>query len=71
MRIPVRLLAVLGLLLILPLTGCNKLRARDELNKGVRAYKAASYEEAEDHFRRGVPGLPGKLWRLHVGASPS
>jgi tetratricopeptide (TPR) repeat protein len=54
MRIPVRLLVVLGLLLILPLTGCNKLRARDELNKGVRAYKNASYEEAVDHFRRAI-----------------
>ncbi len=54
MRIPVRLLAVLALLLILPLTGCNKLRARDELNKGVRAYKAGSYEEAVEHFRRAI-----------------
>jgi len=54
MRIPVRLLAVLALLLLIPLTGCNKLRARDELNKGVRAYKNASYEEAVDHFRRAI-----------------
>ena len=61
MRIPVRLLAVLALLLILPLTGCNKLRARDELNKGVRAYKAASYEEAVDHFRRAIEYDPSLI----------
>lgn len=61
MRIPVRLLAVVGLLLILPLTGCNKLRARDELNKGVRAYKNANYEEAVDHFRRAIEYDPNLI----------
>ncbi len=25
-------------------TGCNKLKARDQLNKGVLAYKGAKYE---------------------------
>ncbi len=61
MRIPVSLLAVLGLLLILPLTGCNKLRARDELNKGVRAYKAGTYEEAVNHFRRAIEYDPSLI----------
>ena len=32
--------------------GCNKLRARDQLNKGVTAYKNAKYEEAIDDFQR-------------------
>jgi tetratricopeptide (TPR) repeat protein len=41
----------LGLLL---LTGCNKLKARDELNKGVRAYKAGSFENAIQHFQAAI-----------------
>jgi tetratricopeptide (TPR) repeat protein len=35
-------------------TGCDKLRARDQLNKGVEAYKSAHYEEAIDHFNKSV-----------------
>jgi len=35
-------------------TGCSKLRARDQLNKGVTAYKNAKYEEAIDHFQQAV-----------------
>jgi len=34
--------------------GCSKLRARDQLNKGVTAYKNAKYEEAIDHFQQAV-----------------
>jgi tetratricopeptide (TPR) repeat protein len=34
--------------------GCNKLRARDQLNKGVEAYKNAHYEEAINHFQQSV-----------------
>ena len=34
--------------------GCGKLRARDQLNKGVTAYKNAKYEEAIDHFQQAV-----------------
>src|ERR1700723_2726258 len=40
--------------------GCNKLRARDQLNKGVKAYKDSHYEQAIDHFQdsgRLDPGL--------------
>src|ERR1700674_2833065 len=33
-------------------TGCNKLRARDQLNKGVTAFKNAKFEEAIDHFQQ-------------------
>jgi tetratricopeptide (TPR) repeat protein len=32
--------------------GCNKLRARDQLNKGVIAFKANKFEEAVDHFQK-------------------
>jgi len=34
--------------------GCDKLRARDQLNKGVTAYKNAKYEEAIGHFQQSV-----------------
>jgi len=34
--------------------GCNKLRARDQLNKGVEAYKNTHYEEAINHFQQAV-----------------
>jgi tetratricopeptide (TPR) repeat protein len=34
--------------------GCSKLRARDQLIKGVTAYKNAKYEEAIDHFQQSV-----------------
>jgi tetratricopeptide (TPR) repeat protein len=35
----------------LTLTGCNKLKARDQLNKGVQAYKSMKYEQAIEHFK--------------------
>ena len=34
--------------------GCDKLRARDQLNKGVQAYKDNHYEQAIDHFQQSV-----------------
>ena len=34
--------------------GCNKLRARAELNKGVQAYKNAKYDQAIDYFKKAV-----------------
>ncbi len=40
--------------LLLTTTGCNKLKARDQLNKGVQAYKAAHYEEATEHFKNAI-----------------
>ncbi len=36
---------------LLTLMGCSKLEARDQLNKGVEAYKNAKFEEAIDHFQ--------------------
>lgn len=34
--------------------GCDKLKARDQLNKGVQAYKSANYEQAIEHFKNAV-----------------
>lgn len=58
-RFPV--LAVAALSLLAFTTGCNRLQARDQLNKGVQSYKSAKYEEAIGHFQKAVqldPTLP-------------
>ena len=47
--------------MVLTLGGCNRLAARDHLNKGVEAYKSAHYEEAINHFQQATqldPSLP-------------
>src|SRR3974377_1487338 len=47
-----RVMTVLAVLLVLfSAVGCSKLRARDQLNKGVQAYKNAKYEEAIAHLK--------------------
>ena len=48
----VKSLALLILAGLLTLPGCSKLQARDELNKGVRAFKVAAFEESVEHFKR-------------------
>jgi tetratricopeptide (TPR) repeat protein len=35
-------------------TGCNYLKSRDHLNKGVQAFKTAKYTQAVDHFKEAV-----------------
>ena len=45
---------------LLTTAGCNKLRARDQLNKGVQAYRGANYEQAIEHFKNAV-SLDGDL----------
>ena len=47
--------------LMLLSAGCNKLRARDQLNKGVQSYKNARYEEAIEHFKNAVALDPGLI----------
>jgi tetratricopeptide (TPR) repeat protein len=47
--------------MVLSLSGCSQLEARDQLNKGVDAYKNAHYEEAIEHFQKATeldPKLP-------------
>src|SRR5215475_6411883 len=34
--------------------GCDKLKARDQLNKGVKAYKDNKYEQAINNFQEAV-----------------
>jgi tetratricopeptide (TPR) repeat protein len=48
-RLPVLTAVVLAMMV--SLTGCDKLKARDQLNKGVEAFKAGKYEEAITHFQ--------------------
>ena len=50
-----RLLTLAGVALALfSSLGCDKLKARDQLNKGVKAYKDNHYEQAIDHFQQSV-----------------
>jgi tetratricopeptide (TPR) repeat protein len=47
--------------MVLSMSGCDRLAARDQLNKGVEAYKSAHYEEAIGHFQKATqldPSLP-------------
>jgi tetratricopeptide (TPR) repeat protein len=56
-------LAVLG-------SGCNKLKARDHLNKGVQAFTAVQYTEAIDHFKTAIDLDPGFApARLYLGTA--
>lgn len=50
------LCAVAALLLVG--AGCEKLKARDNLNKGVTAYKSARYAEAVEFFKAAVAAQP-------------
>ena len=67
-RLPV--LAAATFALVASATGCKRLEARDQLNKGVQAYKQAKYEEAIDHFQRAVnldPTYP--MTRLYLATA--
>src|ERR1051326_8140874 len=58
----VRLLTLAAVALALfSSVGCDKLRARDQLNKGVKAYKDNHYEQAIDHFQQAVQLDPGLI----------
>jgi tetratricopeptide (TPR) repeat protein len=58
-RITALAVALAGM--VISMSGCDKLRARDQLNKGVDAYKVQRYEEAIGHFQKATqldPDLP-------------
>jgi Tfp pilus assembly protein PilF len=51
-------------------TGCEKLRARDQLNKGVQAFRNAKYAEAVERFKTAVqldPAFP--VARLYLATA--
>jgi hypothetical protein len=53
MKLSVKLFAFMVFaVVLLSTTGCDKLKARDQLNKGVAAYRNGKYEEAIDHFQQ-------------------
>lgn len=52
-RAPLRGLAcAAALLVVVGASGCNKLKARDLLNKGVNAFKNGQYDEAIEDFKQ-------------------
>jgi tetratricopeptide (TPR) repeat protein len=63
--------AVAGAILcVLTAAGCDKLKARDQINKGVASFKNARYEQATDHFKEAValdPSLQNA--RLYLAAA--
>jgi tetratricopeptide (TPR) repeat protein len=60
MKTSLKVMAVAGAILVmLSATGCDKLRARDQLNKGVAAYKNNQFEQAINHFKEAVSLDPG------------
>ena len=69
-RIPVT--AALLALLLGTATGCNRLKARDQLTKGVQAFKNARYEEAVDHFQTAIKLDPSyETAKLYLATSYS
>lgn len=64
----VMVLAVTATLLMT--AGCNKLKARDQLNKGVKAYRNANYEEAIEKFKNAVEFDPDlKVAKLYLATA--
>jgi Tfp pilus assembly protein PilF len=56
MKLNVRVPVTAGLtaLLLISSTGCKRLRANDQINKGVADFKNAKFESAENHFQNAV-----------------
>jgi tetratricopeptide (TPR) repeat protein len=55
MKTSLKLMAIIAALLsVFATTGCDKLKARDQLNKGVAAFKNAKYEQAINNFKQAV-----------------
>jgi tetratricopeptide (TPR) repeat protein len=55
-RVPVT--AAFVAMLLFGVTGCKQLAARDQLNKGVQAFKNQKYEEAVNHFQNAINDDP-------------
>ena len=55
MKFTARIPVTAGLLIVLAATvGCNKLKSRDQLVKGVQAFKNSQYEQAVNHFQSAI-----------------
>jgi len=57
-------------LFMLVATGCDRLKSRDRLNRGVQAYKNARYSDAVDFFKEAVALDPSNLnGRLYLATA--
>lgn len=68
----ISLIAAVGLLAAVAVlaSGCNKLKARDNLNKGVNSFRAGQYTAASDSFKEAIdldPDLPSA--RLYLATA--
>jgi tetratricopeptide (TPR) repeat protein len=56
--------------MVLAMSGCNQLEARDQLNKGVDAYKAGHYDEAIEHFQKATELDPNlSMAKTYLGSA--
>ena len=73
MRLNSKWLAVLLLLAVIPLSGCgfvSKLRARDNLNKGVKAFTEQKYDAAAQFFEKSIEQDPDfEVARMYLATS--
>lgn len=66
-----KLIVILGVAaLALAGTSCQKLKARDQLNKGVQSFKNAQYDQAVEHFKTAVQLDPAfSVARLYLATA--
>src|SRR5689334_1526484 len=65
-----QILVIGATLLAILASGCNQLKSRDQLNKGVTAFKNAQYADAVENFKRAVeldPSFPSA--RLYLATA--
>ena len=68
LRVPA--MAALLLVTLLSATGCNRLKARDQLTKGIASFKAAKYEDAINHFQQALDYDPSyDVARLYLATT--
>ena len=59
----------IGALIVLG-TGCDKLKSRDQLNRGIQAYKSAKYPDAVEYFKKAVDLDPtSSMGRLYLATA--
>jgi len=66
----IKLFAIAVGVLALVGTGCDRLKSRDRLNRGVQAYKSAKYADAVDFFKEAVALDPANVnGRLYLATA--